>query len=48
MSKVNQKCPKTLILLGGGQLQSLINKGLKPHFNYQKNYNKIYKSILDI
>ena len=45
MSKVNQKCPKTHILLGGGgQLQSLINKGLKPHFNYQK----IYKSILEI
>ena len=39
MSKVNQKCPKTLILLGW-QLQSLINKGLKPHFNYQKNYKK--------
>ena len=40
MSRVNQKCPKTLILLGGGQLQSLINKGLKPHFNYQKNHKK--------
>ena len=48
MNRVNQKCPETLILLGGGQLQSLINKGSKPHFNYQKNYNKIYKSILDI
>ena len=44
MSKVNQKCPKTHILLGGGQLQILTNKGLKPHFNYQK----IYKSILEI
>ena len=44
MSNVNQKCPKTLILLGGGQLQILINKGFKPHFNYQK----IYKSILEI
>ena len=41
MSRVNQKCPKTLILLGGGQLQNLINKGFKPHFNYQI----IYKSI---
>ncbi len=48
MSKVNYKCSKTLILLGGGQLQSLINKGLKPHFNYQKNHKKIYKSILEI
>ena len=36
MSKVNQNDPKTLILLGK-KLQSLINKGLKPHFNYQKN-----------
>ena len=36
MSKVNQMFTKTLILRGGGgQLQSLINKGLKPHFNYQ-------------
>ena len=40
MSKVNQKCPKTLALLRG-QLQRLINKGLKTHFNYQI----IYKSI---
>ena len=40
MSKVNQKCPKTLILLVGGQLQSLKNKVFKPHFNYQKNYKK--------
>ncbi len=43
MSKVNQKCPKTLILLRG-QLQSLINKGLKPHFNYQK-YIKKYINL---
>ena len=40
MSKVNQLFTKALTLLGGGQLQSLINKGLKPHFNYQKNYKK--------
>ena len=39
MSKVNQKCPKPLILLGW-QLQSLINKGFNPHFNYQKIYKK--------
>ena len=42
MSKVNQKCPKTLILLGG-QLQSFINKGLKSHFNYQERYKSILK-----
>ena len=48
MSNVNQKCPKTLILLGGGAITCLINKGLKPHFNYQKNYKNIYKSILEI
>ena len=48
MSRVNQKCPEALILRGGGQLQSLINKGPKPHFNYQKNHKKIYKSILEI
>ena len=35
MSKVNQNGLKTLILLK--KLQSLINKRLKPHFNYQKN-----------
>ena len=43
MSKVNQKCPKALTLLGGGQLQSLINKGLKSHFNYQERYKSILK-----
>ena len=44
MSKVTYKFTKALILLGGGAITGLINKGLKPHFNYQK----IYKSILKI
>ena len=43
MSKVNQKCLKSLISLGGGQLQSFINKGLKSHFNYQERYKSILK-----
>ena len=43
MSKVNQLFTKALILLGGGRLQSLINKGLKSHFNYQERYKSILK-----
>ena len=48
MFKISHKFTQTLILLGGGAITSLINKGFKPHFNYQKNYKKICKSILEI